>query len=137
MVLSTMNALVVEVPENGSKPELIKKRISPPMLEPHEALVKVATVAQNPTDGQSFLTIMKSLYWRFAVQAFDLNLFGNGAVLGCDFAGKVERLGKEVSKIAEGDTIAGLLWGGKLNISMPTYHGWYDMIRRSQRSRSI
>ncbi|KAJ4039707.1 hypothetical protein NW756_004317 [Fusarium oxysporum] len=98
MVLSTMNALVVEVPENGSKPELIKKQISPPMLEPHEALVKVATVAQNPTD----------------VQAFDLNLFGNGAVLGCDFAGKVERLGKEVSKIAEGDTIAGLLWGGEV-----------------------
>uniref|UniRef100_A0A0D2XE37 Enoyl reductase (ER) domain-containing protein n=1 Tax=Fusarium oxysporum (strain Fo5176) TaxID=660025 RepID=A0A0D2XE37_FUSOF len=64
MVLSTMNALVVEVPEN--------------------------------------------------VQAFDLNLFGNGAVLGCDFAGKVERLGKEVSKIAEGDTIAGLLWGGEV-----------------------
>ncbi|KAH7209031.1 hypothetical protein DER44DRAFT_809013 [Fusarium oxysporum] len=98
MVLSTMNALVVEVPENGSKPELIKKQILPPMLEPHEALVKVATVAQNPT----------------GVQAFDLNLFGNGAVLGCDFAGKVERLGKEVSKIAEGDTIAGLLWGGEI-----------------------
>ncbi|KAG7418986.1 Trans-enoyl reductase ACTTS2 [Fusarium oxysporum f. sp. rapae] len=93
-----MNALVVEVPENGSKPELIRKQISPPMLEPHEALVKVATVAQNPTD----------------VQTFDLNLFGNGAVLGCDFAGKVERLGKEVSKIAEGDTIAGLLWGASL-----------------------
>jgi D-arabinose 1-dehydrogenase-like Zn-dependent alcohol dehydrogenase len=47
------------------------------------------------------------------VQAFDLNLFGNGAVLGCDFAGKVERLGKDVTKIAEGDTIAGLIWGGK------------------------
>lgn len=75
-----------------------KKQISPPMLEPHEALVKVATVAQNPT----------------GVQAFDLNLFGNGTVLGCDFAGKVERLGKEVSKTAEGDTIAGLLWGGEV-----------------------
>ncbi|KAF9769445.1 hypothetical protein IL306_013135 [Fusarium sp. DS 682] len=98
MVLSTMNALVVEVPENGSKPELIKKQISPPMLEPYEVLVKVVTVAQNPTD----------------VQAFDLNMFGNGAVLGCDFTGTVERLGKEVSKIAEGDTIAGLLWGASL-----------------------
>lgn len=53
MVLSTMNAMVVEVPENGSKPELIRKQISPPMLEPHEVLVKVATVAQNPTDGKS------------------------------------------------------------------------------------
>ncbi|KAF5659931.1 zinc-binding oxidoreductase [Fusarium heterosporum] len=100
MVLSTMKALVVEVPEvpENAKPELVKKEISPPMLEPHEVLVKVATVAQNPTD----------------VQAFDLNLFGNGAVLGCDFTGTVERLGKDVSKVAEGDTIAGLLWGGEV-----------------------
>ncbi|SPJ76456.1 related to C.carbonum toxD gene [Fusarium torulosum] len=100
MVLSTMNALVVEVPEvpENAKPELVKKEISPPMLEAHEVLVKVSTVAQNPTD----------------VQAFDLNLFGNGAVLGCDFAGTVERLGKNVSKVAEGDTIAGLLWGGEI-----------------------
>lgn len=52
MVLSTMNAMVIEVPENGSNPELIKKEISPPMLEPHEVLVKVAAVAQNPTDGR-------------------------------------------------------------------------------------
>ena len=36
-------------------------------------------------------------------------------MLGCDFAGKVERLGKDVTKVAEGDTIAGLLWGGKLS----------------------
>lgn len=54
MVLSTMNALVVEVPEGpeNAKPELIKKEISPPMLEAHEVLVKVSTVAQNPTDGK-------------------------------------------------------------------------------------
>ncbi|EYB27299.1 hypothetical protein FG05_07249 [Fusarium graminearum] len=96
MTLSTMKAMVTEVPANGSKPELIKKDISPPMLEPYEVLVKVATVAQNPTD------------------AFDLNLFGNGAVLGCDFAGKIERLGKDVTKVAEGDTIAGLIWGGEI-----------------------
>ncbi|KAM0343273.1 hypothetical protein ACHAPU_008723 [Fusarium lateritium] len=95
-----MKALVVEVPgvPEDAKPELVKKEISPPMLEPHEVLVKVSTVAQNPTD----------------VQAFDLNLFGNGAVLGCDFTGTVERLGKDASKVAEGDTIAGLLWGGEV-----------------------
>ncbi|KAG5659039.1 hypothetical protein KAF25_007592 [Fusarium avenaceum] len=100
MVPSTMNALVVEVPEvpENAKPDLIKKEISSPMLEAHEVLVKVSMVAQNPTD----------------VQAFDLNLFGNGAVLGCDFAGTVKRLGKNVSKVAEGDTIAGLLWGGEI-----------------------
>ncbi|KAF5026077.1 hypothetical protein F66182_1869 [Fusarium sp. NRRL 66182] len=98
MVLSTMNALVVEVPENSSNAELVKKEISPPMLEPHEVLVKVASVAQNPTD----------------VKAFDGNFYGNGAVLGCDFAGTVERVGKDASRVAEGDTIAGLVWGGEI-----------------------
>ncbi|KAF4338625.1 zinc-type alcohol dehydrogenase [Fusarium beomiforme] len=49
------------------------------------------------------------------IQAFDLNLFANGAVLGCDFTGIVERLGKEVSKVVKGNTIAGLLWGGEVN----------------------
>ncbi|KAF4457543.1 Zinc-type alcohol dehydrogenase-like protein C2E1P3.01 [Fusarium austroafricanum] len=58
----------------------------------------VKTVAQNPAD----------------VQAFDLNLFGNGAVLGCDFTGTVERLSKDVTKVSEGDTIAGLIWGGEV-----------------------
>jgi NADPH:quinone reductase-like Zn-dependent oxidoreductase len=122
MVLSTMKAMVIEVPENGSKPELVKKEISPPVLDHHEVLVKVATVAQNPTD----------------VQAFDLNIFGNGAVLGCDFAGKVERLGKDVTKVAEGDTIAGLIWGGKLKHHGITRSGYlYDMHRRDQGPRGI
>lgn len=113
MVPSTMNALVVEVPENA-KPELIKKEISPPMLEAHEVLVKVSTVAQNPTDGKILPWLLTEfIVVTLTVQAFDLNLFGNGAVLGCDFAGTVERLGKNVSKVVEGDTIAGLLWGGR------------------------
>ncbi|RGP72224.1 zinc-type alcohol dehydrogenase [Fusarium longipes] len=97
MVSSTMKAMVIEAPENG-KPELVKKDVSPPSLESHEVLVKVATVAQNPTD----------------VQAFEWKIFPSGSILGCDFAGKVERLGKDVTKIAEGDTIAGLIWGGEV-----------------------
>ncbi|KAJ3530604.1 hypothetical protein NM208_g9251 [Fusarium decemcellulare] len=94
-----MNALVVEVPENGSKPELVKKHISPPVLEPYQVLVKIATVAQNPTDG---------------IQSLDTNAFGNGAVLGCDFTGTVERVGTDVQRVSEGDTIAGLIWGGEI-----------------------
>ncbi|KAF5692485.1 zinc-type alcohol dehydrogenase [Fusarium denticulatum] len=86
-----------------TKPELIDQQISPPMLEPHEALVKVATMAQNPTD----------------VQMFDVQVLGNGTELGCDFTGAGERLGKEVSEIAEGDMINGFLLFGKLNITRP------------------
>lgn len=47
------------------------------------------------------------------VHSFDLNIFGDGAILGCDFVGTVEELGSEVSRIAKGDVVAGLIWGGK------------------------
>lgn len=49
----------------------------------------------------------------FVVLAFDLEAFGDGAVLGCDFAGTVEGLGPGVSKFAAGDKIAAFIWGGK------------------------
>ncbi|KAF4966633.1 hypothetical protein FZEAL_10631 [Fusarium zealandicum] len=98
MFLSTINALVVEVLEDRSNPELVKKEISPPSLEPHQVLVKVSAVAQNPTD----------------VMGFDTNVYGDGAVLGCDFAGTVEQVGANVTRVSEGDTIAGLVWGGKI-----------------------
>lgn len=46
------------------------------------------------------------------VQAFDSNSFGDGAVLGCDFVGEVVKLGSEVTRLANHDIIAGLVWGG-------------------------
>lgn len=67
-----------------------------PQPGPNQALVKVFTAAQNPTD----------------VLCFDNKIFGNGAVLGCDFTGKVEALGSNVTRLKVGDTIAGLIWGG-------------------------
>lgn len=59
-------------------------------------------------------------------------------MLGCDFAGKIERLGKDVTKVAEGDTIAGLIWGGKWKQRSITRSGYlYAMHRRDQGPRGI
>lgn len=48
----------------------------------------------------------------FLVLAFDLNAFGDGAILGCDFAGVVRGLGKEAKRFSIGDRIAAFIWGG-------------------------
>lgn len=53
----------------------------------------------------------------FLVQSFDSNAFGDGAVLGCDFAGTVKDVGKDVGRAAKGDVIAGLVWGGMNSVS--------------------
>lgn len=47
------------------------------------------------------------------MQSLDSNAFGDGAVLGCDFVGTVTDTGKDVTRAANGDVVAGLIWGGK------------------------
>lgn len=47
--------------------------------------------------------------------ALDINAFGDGAVLGCDFSGKVVDTHPSVSKLKNGDSIAGFVWGGELD----------------------
>jgi NADPH:quinone reductase-like Zn-dependent oxidoreductase len=51
------------------------------------------------------------------VQSFDGNAFGDGAILGCDFAGEVVETGSEATSLQKGDIIAGLVWGGELEIT--------------------
>ena len=46
-----------------------------------------------------------------AVQSLDGDAFGDGAVLGCDFAGVVEDVGAN-SKLEVGDRIGAFVWGG-------------------------
>ena len=41
-----------------------------------------------------------------------MKVFGDGAVLGCDFVGTVMEVGANVIKFAKGQVIAGLIWGG-------------------------
>ncbi|GKT57917.1 zinc-binding oxidoreductase [Colletotrichum tofieldiae] len=77
---------------------MVKKLIPVPEPAPNQALVKVSHVAQNPTD----------------IQSLDSNAFGADAVLGCDFVGTVEKTGDQCHKLAKGDTVAGLIWGGEV-----------------------
>ncbi|CZS97564.1 hypothetical protein WAI453_008696 [Rhynchosporium graminicola] len=69
-----------------------------PELTKSQVLVKIANSSLNPTD----------------VQSFDGDAFGDGAVLGCDFAGVVEKVGSEVTRYKVGDKIAALIWGGEI-----------------------
>ncbi|KXH64070.1 hypothetical protein CSAL01_01317 [Colletotrichum salicis] len=46
--------------------------------------------------------------------AFDVDAFGDGAVLGCDFVGTVTKAHPNVSKLQGGDRIAALVWGGEI-----------------------
>lgn len=86
---------VALVTKNGS---LSKQSIPIPTPAAKQLLVKVSHVAQNPTD----------------IQSFDGNVFGDDAVLGCDFVGTVEKVGSDVTRVKPGTTIAGLIWGGEV-----------------------
>ncbi|KAM6525205.1 hypothetical protein FALCPG4_010762 [Fusarium falciforme] len=96
MSTQTRKALVVR--EHAEKLSLVQEQLPMPRPGPNQALVKVSTAAQNPTD----------------VLCFDNKIFGNGAVLGCDFTGTVEALGSNVKRLQLGDIIAGLIWGGEI-----------------------
>ncbi|KAF4761382.1 hypothetical protein N7455_003289 [Penicillium solitum] len=93
---SSNTSLIVRVPEG--QPKLVKEELPLPKPGTDQVQVKVSHVAQNPTD----------------VQCFDVNAFGDGAVLGCDFVGEVTELGNTVTRLDKGDTVAGLIWGGEI-----------------------
>jgi NADPH:quinone reductase-like Zn-dependent oxidoreductase len=78
------------------KPAFAIEQVPKPQPEPHQLLVKISHVAQNPTD----------------VQSFDRNAAGDGSVFGCDFVGTVEELGASATRAKKGDVIAGLIRGG-------------------------
>ncbi|KAF4956246.1 hypothetical protein FSARC_11645 [Fusarium sarcochroum] len=75
-----------------------QQNITLPPLKEHQAYVKVEYAAFNPTDRL----------------ALDVNAFGDGAVLGCDFAGTVVGAHPNVTKLQSGDNIAGFVWGGEI-----------------------
>ncbi|KAJ4294032.1 Zinc-binding oxidoreductase alcohol dehydrogenase [Kalmusia sp. IMI 367209] len=94
----TDKMLAVVQRNRDGKSSLSKESISRPTPEDNQVLVRLSHVAQNPTD----------------VQSFDRNAMGDGSVFGCDFAGTVEDVGKNVTRVKKGDTIAGLIWGGEI-----------------------
>lgn len=92
-----MNAIVAQ----GNKAVLVKDRPLP-RLRDDCVLVKVATIALNPTD------------WKH----LDRDLIPDGCLIGCDFAGTIEEVGTNVTKKwSKGDRVAGVAHGG--NPSQP------------------
>ncbi|KAH8695493.1 chaperonin 10-like protein [Talaromyces proteolyticus] len=95
----TSQAVVIRPGKESSDTyKLVKDSITTPTPGPGQALVKVQYVAQNPTD----------------VKSFDNKVFGDGHILGCDFYGTVVEVGSNVTRIAKGDVVAGLIWGGEI-----------------------
>lgn len=115
MAPSSCEALVVRQ-EGDSAHKLVKQPIPVPTPADNQLLVRVTHVAQNPTDGAAHSSHAdeNSHSLTCAVQSFDANAFGDGAVLGCDFVGVVEAAGSGAKRIAVGTTVAGLIWGGEL-----------------------
>ncbi|OJK00222.1 hypothetical protein ASPACDRAFT_52012 [Aspergillus aculeatus ATCC 16872] len=73
------------------------EEVTLPPLKEHQVYIKVEHAAFNPTDRL----------------AFDVNAFGDGALLGCDFAGTVVKAHPGVTRLQAGDQIAGFVWGGE------------------------
>jgi NADPH:quinone reductase-like Zn-dependent oxidoreductase len=93
--MSSSRALVCR-PANG-KNHLSLESVPIPSLLPHQVLVRTKAVAQNPTD----------------VKSFDNDDLGDGAVLGCDFCGRVEQLGADVTRVKVGDRIGAFIVPGE------------------------
>ncbi|KEP53701.1 putative zinc-binding oxidoreductase ToxD [Rhizoctonia solani 123E] len=88
----TMKALTVQA---GKKVEL--QDIPVPALEPNEVLIRVHSVAQNPTDWKPQYSCLKA----------------PGNIIGCDFSGIVVKLGpNSISRVNVGDTVAAFVHGG-------------------------
>ncbi|KAI0636514.1 GroES-like protein [Trametes polyzona] len=86
----TMKALVIE---EGHR--VAVKDHPVPQVGDNDILVKVHSVAQNPTD------------WKHVDSVRGVP----GTVLGCDFAGYVVKTGKNVSNLKVGDHVAGFVHG--------------------------
>lgn len=94
--MSSSKALVCR-PTDG-KNRLSLEDVPVPTLESHQVLVRNKAVAQNPTD----------------VLSFDGNAFGDGAVIGCDFCGRVEQVGDKVTRVQRGQRIGSFVFPGEV-----------------------
>ncbi|KAK1718203.1 chaperonin 10-like protein [Colletotrichum lupini] len=93
--MSIVDRTVAVVQKNR---QLVVENVALPALQPHQVYVSVEWAAFNPTDRL----------------AFDVDAFGDGAVLGCDFVGTVFQAHPNVSRLQVGDKIAALVWGGEI-----------------------
>ncbi|KAL4247034.1 zinc-containing alcohol dehydrogenase family protein [Abortiporus biennis] len=87
---TTMKALITQA-NNTSKVQ----DVPVPTTEDDEVLVRTVAVALNPVD------------WKF-IDFFNIP----GTIVGCDVAGKVVKVGKNVTNVAVGDNVASFVHGG-------------------------
>ncbi|KAG8699923.1 hypothetical protein FRC08_005031 [Ceratobasidium sp. 394] len=82
-----------------------------PVLDENEVLVKVHSIAQNPTDWKHVDYISTP-----------------GNIIGCDFSGTVVKLGSDsITSVKVGDTVAGFVHGG-----MFKEHGAFAQYTKAQ-----
>src|ERR1700684_1801134 len=94
-VISRMQAVVINM--YGSADELHVAEIEKPEFREHEVLVKVKAAPINPVD------------WNIRRGDLRLLLRNNfPRVVGIDFAGVIETVGKSVKNFAPGDAVFGL-----------------------------
>ena len=92
----------------GSPETLQLKEIARPTLKDNEVLVKVHAAAVNPLDWHFMRG--SPFFMRFMIGLFKPKT----PVLGADFAGSVEAVGKDVKLFRPGDEVFGDLSGGSL-----------------------
>ena len=103
---STRRALVIK-----SAGEVEVKDIARPSLTDDRIIVKTKAVALNPTDW-------KTLFNPRTTPEKPTNI---GAILGCDYAGIVEEIGKNVTtSLKPGDKVAGFCFGGQYILAVET-----------------
>src|SRR5436190_13082209 len=76
---------------------VISENVALPQLEPDQVLVKTVAVALNPTDHKTHS-----------------NFPSPGAIMGCDFAGRVVAVGTKVVNLRIGDQVCGAVHGSNL-----------------------
>ncbi|KFA70988.1 hypothetical protein S40288_10352 [Stachybotrys chartarum IBT 40288] len=94
--IDTITISATAVAQQGK--DLVVANVTLPPLQDHQVYVQVEFAAFNPTDRLGF----------------DLQAFGDGAVLGCDFVGTVTHTHPSVTTLEVGDKIAALIWGGEI-----------------------
>lgn len=91
--MSTQKA-VVQVEKGVSE---VRSDVPIPKVQDNFIIVRTKAVALNPTDWKSIQ-----------------NTPSKGALVGCDYAGIVEEVGKGVEDVKVGDRVAGFARGGIL-----------------------
>ncbi|KAI0797122.1 GroES-like protein [Abortiporus biennis] len=87
---STMKALVTQADKTA-----IVEEIPVPEIADDEVLIRTSAVALNPTDWKHIKGVTRP-----------------GTIAGVDFAGKIARIGKNVTGLAIGDNVASFVHGG-------------------------